>query len=238
VSLLVSSCTKSPKPEGAASLILVNAMVGTSRVITNFDDTQPLHYFSGAFQAMYGWASILNKFNSYSGTCHLSVYDYQDTAGKPVLSTVIDLPIGSSHSLLLTGTKQQPDTVFTEDKPPYFGGDSSTGMRFINLSPGSGAISINLQGQANGSVVSSLPYKGVTDFKVFPARSTVTDYVFEYRDAVSGNLIATYTAMNVGGPGQSYSANQWMFKNNTLALIGSPDSIGTYQQRILLINNF
>jgi len=239
IAIFASSCIKTTEPKGSAALILVNAMVGSGSLVTNFGGNSPLQYYAGAFRANYGSFYSGYKFNSYNGPGTLSLYNYPDTTQKPVLNVSFDLPSGSIHSLFLTGTLDHPESVFTEDKLPYYvSTDSSAGIRFVNLSPQSNPISINLQGGANGSEVVSLPYKGVTAFKPYRATYDIASYSFEFRDATSGSLITTYTAWNVGSPGQGYAPNPWMFKNNTLALIGSPDSTGRYQQQVLLINNF
>ncbi len=71
--------------------------------------------------------------------------------------------------------------------------DSLCGVRFINLAPGSKPISVNLKGNANGSEVNSLAYKSYSSFIPYTAKVANPSYVFEIRDAATGNLITSYT---------------------------------------------
>jgi hypothetical protein len=95
---------------------------------------------------------------------------------------------GSSHTLFVTGTLQQPEGILVDDALPLHR-DSTVGIRFINLSPDAGTISINLSGEAPGSTASNLAYKSYTDFILFPAKAENEYYFFEIRDSVTGNVI-------------------------------------------------
>ncbi|MBO9572062.1 MAG: DUF4397 domain-containing protein, partial [Chitinophagaceae bacterium] len=71
--------------------------------------------------------------------------------------------------------------------------DSTTGVRFVNLSPNSPELSINLVGSPNGSEVTSLPYKAVTEFKNYSATWADNFYDFEIRNAATGEVLGFYT---------------------------------------------
>src|SRR5262249_48007687 len=142
--------------------------------------------------------------SAYSGTQQLGIYQYPDTTGKstPLYKLSLNLPVGSIHTLFLTGTLAAPDTMFTTDVIPYHPfSDSSISFRFVNLSAGSSPISVNIKNNAYGSEVSSLSYKGITGFKNYPAPYNVTDYNFEIRDAASGTLLGNLdvASINVSG---------------------------------------
>jgi hypothetical protein len=85
-------------------------------------------------------------------------------------------------------------------------------------------------------VVSSLAYKGITSFMSFPATSAINSYVFEFRDAVSGDLVASYTlsGVNTNSPGV---ANTVLFRDLTIGLIGQPAS-GAVAQTCIRVNSF
>jgi len=99
----------------------------------------------------------------------------------------------SRYSLFLTGDSLKAiDNVLIKENYTHTYADSVCGVRFINLAVGSNPISVNLQGSPNGSEATSLAYKSYSNFKQYPAKSVNTDYVFEFRDAATGNIITTY----------------------------------------------
>ncbi len=234
-----------------ASLTLINSVVGSSLLIPNFSGSYTLSgsYISGNFLTYgyyYGYAAGMNTGNQMtlqSGLQTLAMYQYPDTlpTSKPLLNIDFTLTAGSINSLFLTGTVNSPDTLLTVDHPPYYSvTDSSVGFRFVNLSPGSKPISVNIQGEPDGSRVSSLSYKNITGFSSFPAASGISSYTFEFRDAATGALLASYLAdgINNDGSDPNNPANNWRFRNFTLAFLGLPDGSGTEAQTVLLINNY
>jgi len=99
-----------------------------------------------------------------------------------------------NYSLFLTGTSLSAiDNVLIKETYTRMYTDSVCGVRFINLAPGSNPISVNLKGSSNGSEVPSLAYKAYSDFVKYAAKSVNATYVFEFRDAATGNLIKSYT---------------------------------------------
>jgi hypothetical protein len=161
-----------------------------------------------------------------------------------IFNGVLNLPIGTIHSLFVTGTLAAPDTFFTLDNPPYHSPlDSTIGIRFVNLSAGSNPISVDIQGMPNGSEVTSLSYKGITNFKNYNAlASSPTSYVFEFRDAGTGALLSAssgYTMNDItNASGTNINDNIYRFRNFTIALIGVPGGSGTLIQKAVLINNY
>jgi len=125
----------------------------------------------------------------------------------------------SNYSLFLTGASPSAvDAVLiTETYKDYT--DSVSGVRFINLSPGSGSISVDIQGNPNGSENTGLEYKTYSGFKQYPATVTAQNagFTFEFRDSASGNLLATYSYTPV------------TFHNVTLAVTGMESSANILQ---------
>jgi hypothetical protein len=116
----------------------------------------------------------------------------------------------SNYSLFLAGPSPAAvDDVLIKENYTRTYADSVFGVRFINLAPGSNPISVDIRGNANGSEVASLAYKAYSAFNQHPAQAVNTSYVFEFRDAATGNLITTYTL------------NTPFFHNVTLALRGT-----------------
>jgi hypothetical protein len=247
--LFLLSCSKQQQPPGTSSLTIVNGVVATQILIPDFNGATPLTWFGSANQLAYATfyntsSSKSNQLNSYSGLQHLALYNSTDTLPKshPIFDLKLNLAVDSIYSLFLTGTLSSPDTLFIRETIPYHApSDSAAWIRFINLSPGSAPISVNIQGQAYGSQVSSLSYKGVTGFISYPATAGNSSYTFEFRDAVSGTFLASYQANgidgSVSGPGY-IPGNGWIYKNNTLALLGVPNGANDSAQMVLLVNNY
>lgn len=234
---VILSCSKQSSPPGTASLTMINAVVGSSpSLVTNFSDpVQPVTWYYSALKLVYGnWVNT-NQQGSYNGKQKLAVYHYPDTSAHstPLFNLALDLPVGSIHTLFLTGTVTAPDTLFTTDAPPYHPpSDSSMGLRFVNLSPGRAPVSVNITGGAPGSEVSGLSYKNITGFKNYPATAAVSSYTFEFRDAATGTLIGSLPVTGINNPG----SNARRYRNLTLALLGLPGDPTTL--KIMLIESY
>lgn len=241
--LIMVSCSKENNiPKGTASLTIINAIPGSNKLVTNFSDNYELsNHYAFANTLPYNTFNIYHVFNSYSGMQKLTLYQFPDTLPKstPLFNLILDLPIGSIHTLFLAGTVSSPDTLFVADHAPYHSLlDSVTGIRFINLSPGSSPISVNIQGEADGSEVNSLSYKEITDFKNYAATADVSSYTFEFKDAATGELLATYTATDINNDGTDPSrpVNYWRYRNATLVFLGLPNETGELAQSVLLVD--
>ena len=195
--LLFSSCTKDAdivKQVPISSVTVVNAIVNSSPIIVNFTNADSVaSYFSSA--ALVSYAGFF-EYSVPSGNIPVSIYPLADTT-HPLFKGTILLKRQSIYSFFLVGinnAQNKPDTVIIEDHIPYHPSiDSTIGIRFINLSPNSNPISVNIMGGMNNTEVSNLPYKDFTDFKLYPATTNTTQYIFEIRDASSSNLLITFT---------------------------------------------
>lgn len=235
------ACKKSNTPSGTTSLTLINAVAGSNPLVANFSDAYPLEWYSLALLLPYATYYPYYETSSYIGKQQpLRLYQYPDTLEKsvPLFDLRLDLPVGTVHTLFLTGTTNTPDTLFTTDILPLHPiRDSSFGIRLVNLSPGSGSVSVNIQGQVNGSETGSLPYKSITDFKKYPATSAIGSYVFEFRDA-DATLLASYTFAGVNnGTGNNTDINLWRNRNFTLILAGLPAVGATPSTQIVFLAN-
>lgn len=246
ITLIIASCRKTEiQAPGVASLTIINAVPEINELVPNFSGTETLpNYYYNAKRILYNTFQPDYQLSAYSGEQRLVLYNYPDTLPKstPVADLTLSLPVGSISTLFITGTAARPDTLFTADQPPYYLlTDTVMGVRFINLSPGSQPISINIQGEAAGSGISSLPYKGVSEFKRYPATSNISSYTFEFRDQASGKLLAVFLAKDVNNNSSNADdpVNKWRNRNCTLALLGLPDDgSGNSTQTVLLINNY
>ncbi|MES2277933.1 MAG: hypothetical protein V4592_18035 [Bacteroidota bacterium] len=126
----------------------------------------------------------------------------------------------SNYSLFLTGTSSSAiDNVLIKETYPQAYADSVCGVRFINLSPASNPISVNILGSPNGSEASSLSYKSYGNFKQYPAKAVNKTILFEIRDAATGVLLYPTN-------GSGYSINVPYFHNVTLAYRGTGSGVG------------
>ncbi|WP_431216409.1 hypothetical protein ACQ86N_18380 [Puia sp. P3] len=244
----VASCSKQSAPPPPSSLTVINAVVGSAPLVTDLSGTGGITWFSGADKIAYNSFSTAdygdnNQLPSYSGIQPLALYQYPDTLpqAKPLFNLTLMLPPGSINSLFLTGTVDAPDTLFVADQlSSHTVSDSVAGIRFVNLSPHSAPISINLSGKANGSEVAALSYKGITAFTGYPATQDIASYSFEFRDAATGTLLATYTADGINNSESDpyYPTKIWRNRNTTLALLGVPGGVGDQALSVLMINNY
>jgi hypothetical protein len=108
------------------------------------------------------------------------------------------------------------------------------GLRFVNISKGSGPVSVNLAGQANGSEVEGLAYKNVSSFKKYKAGSGVSSYTFEFRDEVTGTLIGSCVVDGIDNDGSMFAPNLRRNRNYTIALLGAPG--GNAPSQVLIID--
>jgi len=241
ISCTLLSCKKDFVPAGTASLTCVHTVVGANGLITNFNDKQPIAYHLANMISYASYSSRLNRLNSYAGVQHLALYQYPDTTSKdqPLFDLELDLPVNSISTLFLTGTVDAPDTLFTRDVvPTYAPADSTMGIRFVNLSPGSGPVSVNIKGKSNGSEVISLPYKNISGFKDYTLQLSPDEYEFEFRDVASGALIAVYSTSGSNGKPELSVIYNWLYHSFTLALVGLPGGTGNNAPQVFKIDHY
>ena len=214
VTLLLSltSCKKSnlTVTTTSGSINITNAVIGGATVTLD-----GLPYSQGSLSS--------NSFKTYplfQGETKVDIYDAMNQS-QIYYDQAINMPKGGNLSLFLTGlSPSQVNSVLIEEtfKAPS---DSTCAVRFINLSPDSSPISVDIQGNPDGSEVTSLSYKAFTVFKSYGAKSVNINngYNFEIRDATTGSLITTYSFTPIS------------FKNVTLCLTGLENS-----SNILLVN--
>src|SRR6266480_1853449 len=179
LSFLIGSCKKDEvKLTPLASLNIINAVVGGMAIKLNTLPTTIAYNANSQFTLLAGNSSIY-------------VYPVGDSS-HPYYSNTIQTANGSYYSLFLSGQAPTIDTILIKDVVPYRA-DSTFGLRFINLSPNSPAVSVNLTGGANGSEVASLPYKSITEFKTYPGLAANATTSFEIRNAATGTVLVTYT---------------------------------------------
>jgi len=242
--LVLPGCKKetSGRVFSAASLNVVNALPTSNPLILVQGPIAPeVGIFSPIGALSYGGTAVLTP--SRSTETLYALQKNVDTGsvnvqggGTFMFDGSLSFSAGSLYSLFITGVDtSSPDFLFVQDTVTQRT-DSTAGIRFINLSAGSNPVSVDIQGQAIGGVVTSLAYKGITNFMSFPATSAISSYVFEYRDATSGSLLASYTVNGVNTSNEHVS-NTVLFRNLTIALIGQPAG-GIVGQSCIRVNSF
>jgi hypothetical protein len=195
----------------SSAINVTNAVVGGA-TLTFGSTTQTVRNYS------YNWFPVL----AGQSQVNLNIPATSTTQAIFYYNQTQSITNGMAYSLFLAGPSPSSiDAVLITEKytPQY--ADSVCGVRFINLSPGSNPISVDIQGQPLGSEANTLAYKAYSDFKQYPAKAINTSYLFEFRDSATGNLLTTY---RLSTP---------FFHNVTLALRGSPSSPG-----IILDNDY
>jgi hypothetical protein len=241
--MIFAGCSKEATkgPTAVASLNVVNALpTSAPLILAQGSITSAIGTFYGIGSLSYGGSAVLTP-KEGSETLY-AVQRNSDTTSigskesELMFSDELKFIAGNLYSLFITGKDTtSPDFLFVADNVPLRT-DSTVGIRFVNLSEGSENISVDIRSKANGSEVPSLAYKGNTNFMSYPATSSVSSYVFEFRDAVSGILLASYTLSGVNTD-NSASANKVLFRNITIALIGQPPG-GKVPQKCILVNDF
>jgi len=244
---VAESCNKittAPNVSGVAAVSVINAIPNSNPVTPVFNTSSPITWFIDAQSIGYGYSS---EYSPVAGNDSLYVVQNDDTlninlkASIFMYNGILPLRISGIYSLYLCGADtSSPDYLFTTDTLPSYGPtDSVLGIRFVNLSTGSSPLSINLEGYPNGSVVGSLPYKGVTGFGQYVCNSSTSGYFFVVRDQASGDSLTQFNLNNVNQNGflvDPMSGSLLWFRNVTIAIYGSETNINVPLNTMLIDN--
>lgn len=190
----LAACSKSTHIDPPASITIVNALAQLptgKTIIPVLGTADPIIYFTSAKTIAYGTAGY---YSPQQGNNSLYVVKSSDST-NPILRSEFDVTSGSMYSLYISGDTLKPETLFVQDILPSFN-DTSAAVRFVNLSPASEPVKINIK--ANGAAkpeFTSIAYRQSSDFKVYPAGSTASGlkYIFEVRNEATDALLVSYT---------------------------------------------
>ncbi|PTS97377.1 hypothetical protein DBR11_17390 [Pedobacter sp. HMWF019] len=209
--LILASCKKQEiKTTPLASIQITNVLIGGSELQFG---TNAATIPSNAYTA-YGILTGSQVLKLSSTVSPNPVY-YNQTK---------DFVNGGVYSLFLTGTPATVEAVFLKEENIPSHTVDVFGARVINLVTDDVPISVNLQGSANGSFVSSLAYKAISTFKDVSSVATEGNKVFEFRDAATGALITSFTVPSYDLP---------RFRNITLVFSGA---LG--EETVIRANNY
>jgi len=220
------ACQKVKFPAAPASFTVVHAMFNGNSIVPKFGTDTANRYYVGStggntmVRVGYGGSQL---YSPVAGTSPLSVVPITDTGFK-IFNGNIALQSGAIYSFFLSGDTAHADTLLVKDEIPYYA-DSSAGVRFVNLSVGGKALTINLTSDTTLTPVATLGYRQLSGFLKYPANMAVGgSYSFDIRDQATGDLLA------------SCSWSYPRFKNSTIVIAGSTDPSGTLNP--FTVNNY
>ena len=192
----ISSCEKEEvEYASSANIYVINSAVDAGSVKVNAGASSEFSY-SKATDLAFGSSAV---YGSFKGTKTITAVSSVDTTKSFFLRTI---NLESVSTLYIAGMAPNVDTLFrTETNLPYISNsgsltqDNSIYIRFVNLSPNSTPLNINIR-LATENEVTALPYKGISLFKKYVALTTTPNYVFEVRDAATNTIQTTFTLPN------------------------------------------
>lgn len=206
-----------------ASVTIVHAMPSGNQIVPVFAKSAT-QYYSGMQKVGYGGSQLYSPPASSNA---LQIVPITDTVFN-IFNAKVPIVSGGIYTLFLAGDTSKADTMWVKDAIPVYG-DSSAGVRFVNLASGGKSISINLAGNdpVSQTEISSLGYMHISAFKKYLANSSVAgNYKFEIHDQASGDSLTTYTW------------NYPRFKNNTIVIAGSTDPGSGIALKVFSVNNY
>lgn len=235
--MVMVSCKKDlPSNDEAVSITIAHAVTGAGQLVANWNGTGLITYRQ-ATKMFYTDNTNTYNFGRKAGEIKLGIYQMPDTLAKdaPLYNFTFNMPKGAIKTIWLCGTVNAPDSFFVNELPPSYAlQDTVTGIRFLNLIPGGTKVSVNIAGNSTGSEVADLSYKqlsGYIKYKVITNPSN--NILFEFRDAGTGTLLATYNATVIN----SVPANSWLHNNFTFAIAGKPGETGTNAPKIMKVQH-
>lgn len=222
------ACQKAKVIPAPASITIVHAMAGGNTIVPKFGTDTVGRYYKGPSSGLtllkVNYAASL-LYSRVAGDNPLSVVPFTDTTFK-IFNGSLSLKSGGIYSLFLSGDTAHADTTLITENIPYYG-DSSTGVRFINLSIGGKSLAISLNSDPTHTPIATLGYKQHTDFMKYAANLAVgTSYKFQVRDGATGDSLTSYT--------WTYPR----FRNHTIVIAGSTDIANPKPWKIFTVNNF
>ena len=231
--LLLAGCAKERMPKATGTLDIIHTMVDAGKIRPSFRDGSPA-LFRYTFDINYNlFSANNNRFGQYEGDTRLRLYAMPDTTEKdpPLMDLRLQLTEGSIQTLVLTGHKDQPDTMLIRDNIPWFNPkDSVMAFRFINCSPGSNPVNIRIK---DGDIItefSQMEYKQRSGFKTFPVLYNTRDYVFEAWDATTNVLLATYKTNGMDNGNQE----AFRYRSYTMYLGGVAGATGVNAPKLFV----
>lgn len=227
---MMTSCKKQDVPTfGTSSLTVVNVIPTADTIIPQFYTHKSDAYYN---QAQTILTANYKEFGGYTGAVPLQVFKLSDTL-HALFNDTLHLQSNTAYSLFVGGATTKAEYLFTQDTiPVHATSDSVTCLRFVHMSSGTPAISINIKGSQATPLVASMNYLSATGFITLPAQKlnpSTGSYALEIRDAVAGTLLTSYTFSSV---------TTRLSRSYSLILKGVAGGTGKALRGTLLVNNY
>ncbi|SMC54688.1 DUF4397 domain-containing protein [Pedobacter nyackensis] len=214
----------------SSSINVVNAAIDITAIKVN-PSNKSINYAKTTDVVAYGTSKF---YFSELGQQTLTAVSTADTT-KVLFSNNFNSE-GGFHTLYLAGQAPNIDTLFrrevnfpfikTDVTTPAIE-DNVTTLRFVNLSPNSPALKINIRNSTTNEV-DNFSYKSISEWKRYMNKAATTT-IFEIRNASTNALLLTYTF------GAS-ATNK--FKNVALVIKGLVGGTGTNAFGVFPVNYF
>jgi hypothetical protein len=225
---VIAACNKDKVTPTPAAITVVNAMATSNAIVPKFgSDTAGRYYVDMNFynpmvQVYYGGSQ---PYTRVAGLTPLLVVPITDTTFK-IFNGNFKLQPADIYSFFLSGDTAHVDTMLVKDDIPYIT-DSTTGIRFVNLSIGGKSLTVNLTSDAAHTPLASLGYRQISAFAKYPATAAVgSTYDFEIRDQATGDLLTTYTLYFP------------LFRSSTIVIAGAQDPASSTPLSVFSVNNY
>jgi len=192
LSILSPSCKKDKYDfKGTSSIYVINATLDAAAIKINPGAGSDFSYAKSVNLA----SGASNVFGSFVGSKKISVVSASDTTKIYFERYIMLEPV---NTLYLTGQIPNIDTLFNSERLiPYIQSvvsspDNSMYLRFVNLSPNSTSLKVNIR-LSTDNEVTRLNYKDISNFIKYAALPTTPNYIFEIRDVATNSLQATFT---------------------------------------------
>ncbi|HMI04010.1 MAG TPA: DUF4397 domain-containing protein [Pedobacter sp.] len=223
--LVIQSCKKEESSPALASITVVNAAIDVAAAKAYASDKQVYWSAIPAADAV-NFASS-KHFGVFTGSKNVIAVNSADTT-KTLYRNSSEFNEGGLNTLFLCGQTGSYEGVYLADEvlPNYT--EEVVGIRFINLSPNSPAISVNLTATPTVNEASGVAYKQKSEFKIYPASTVTTGIAFQVKNATTGDLLAKYNLPATAvSPYTTATVAQARLKNVTLVIKGLVGGTGT-----------
>lgn len=180
-------------PTDVANIIVVHTITDVSTLLVNASGKAGVwKALTDSYTGKVAYGAVLGNPLKTATAKGLKIVSANDTLGSIYQAGADFLVVpGDLYTLLLGGSIQTPESILIKEKL-IARADSTTGVRFVNFGRLTKSIKVNIK-NSNVSEANQLNYKTYNDFKVFDASFKHPNYVFEFREEESNNLLFTYT---------------------------------------------
>lgn len=235
----VAACKQEDQElQRVSSLTLVHAVVNAGTLKTNFKGRQPIRYTT-ANQVNYGvWFTTGGQYTINSKNKELGLFHVPDTLpdSQPLFLVPIDANTAPIQTLFLTGTLQNPEyRTVNEQLPRLSPADSLVGVRFVHLAPDQPAVDVYIRGSNSPQQEISYLDKISNNFHMLSAKKGTPPYVFEFRDAISGQVLSEFS-LDIST--ESLNTNIYRNRSVSLVLTGGPQKLTSPYFSTILVHHF